>query len=517
MIKCIHCGFENQDGVNFCENCGKSLGIIKEIVAPKMESKVEKNSTLKPKLKNAKSTNPVNLKWTKSLLYIIPIVLVLVTAFLFRKTLLQKLGADVVKKEYYMVISGSNTIGQKLMPALCKKYLLSKMGAKTVSQIKNETGQIEISGNIVINGEIQEVTILIDPRGSSYAFSQLDSGLAEIGMSSREVRLNDFKDLAKYNAVSGQGGEFEIAIDAIAVTVNSSNSLQNISLNDLASIYAGNNKQWSELGSKMRGNINAYTLNDHSGTFQLFKESVLDASGLKLDTAIVKRNFSNDSIADIVKSTENAIGVISYSAAQKQKMLSIQDENGLVFPNLFNISLREYPLVRSLYLYINPTKANNKVKEFVEFCQTQCEEVISESGFISHNFQTMPNDPSYKISPFAIDADRKEYLGISENHFRLNLDLMADANGNLLAETENKARNLSSWIGINKSSYKEIVLLGLDYLNTDKKATDNAVSQMYELFKPFGLKVKSISLGNVVKPITRFAAYSPIHFEIWLQ
>lgn len=463
----------------------------------------------------ASKTTGTSLSKYKSVLWIGmgSLLLMATAAFLHFGGYLKKLTTGG-EKQYYLRIAGSNTIGQHLMPSLVKAYLETKLKATNIKENDLGNGQVEISGEANINGSTEKILILINSKGSSYAFAQLESDSADIGMSSRRIEPRDIKDKNLFAQLSGSQGEKEIGRDALVLVVHPSNPIRKISTEQIARIFSGQSRNWSELGIG-EGEIHPWALDEKSGTYQLFKEKVLQKHGVDLHT-VVRRNYSNDSIADVVNTDPMAIGVISYGAAHKSNILSLDLGNRSVFPNLFNIGLEEYPLDRTLFLYINTKKGNKNVQEFIRFCQENAKHVVEDEGFLSLDLTSMTYDPSGKLKVGKENEKSLEYMRISNTSQRLSLDLQADAGGNLSGDYDAAARKVSNYLSSQKKLYHEVVLVALDYTGNDIVFSENAAKQAEELLKPYGIKARGVAFGPIIRD-----AYNDdtkgIRIEIWIN
>ena len=82
-----------------------------------------------------------------------------------------------------------------------------------------------------------DVSIEIQSTGSSAGMQSAMEGTADIGMASRDLKDSELAELT--NVV--------IALDSIAVIVNNNNPIENLSLENLKSIYMGEITSWSEI------------------------------------------------------------------------------------------------------------------------------------------------------------------------------------------------------------------------------------------------------------------------------
>ena len=108
---------------------------------------------------------------------------------------------------------------------------LSLSGSSTIGPLLSEIGQRYESSH-------PEIRIDVQTGGSSRGVSDAINGLADIGMSSRELFKGEQIQLKSY----------EIALDGVAFVVHSNNPLRNLSREQAKKIYLGQIKNWKALG-----------------------------------------------------------------------------------------------------------------------------------------------------------------------------------------------------------------------------------------------------------------------------
>ncbi len=99
----------------------------------------------------------------------------------------------------------------------------------------------------------------------------------------------------------------QIAVDAIALVVNPSNPIENISVGELAEILSGDVTSWDNVVPGSEGNIMVVFDNQGSSTANYMRNEVL---GGKPFGANVYAEDVTSSVFDVVKKHKNAIGVI---------------------------------------------------------------------------------------------------------------------------------------------------------------------------------------------------------------
>jgi len=152
------------------------------------------------------------------------------------------------------------------------------------------------------------IKIDIQGGGSSAGVTAADSGVANIGMVSRSLKVGD-------PALT----ESIIAYDGVAVIVHPSNPIKDITVEQLAAIYAGNVKNWKEIGGS-DAPITIIDKEEGSGTRDVFLEKVMGEKNIS-STAVVMNGTGAARAA--VASDPNAIGYISFASVTNVTFVQI--------------------------------------------------------------------------------------------------------------------------------------------------------------------------------------------------
>lgn len=145
-----------------------------------------------------------------------------------------------------------------------------------------------------------DVTVTAEFTGSSAGIEAVTAGSVDIGNSSRAL-----KDEEKAAGVV----ENIVAIDGIAVVVDPANTVDNLTKDQLISIYTGETKNWSELGGE-DAPIVVVGREAGSGTRGAFEELV----GVEDACAYASELDSTGAVIAKVASTPGAIGYASLDA-----------------------------------------------------------------------------------------------------------------------------------------------------------------------------------------------------------
>ncbi|HOB89043.1 MAG: phosphate ABC transporter substrate-binding protein [Bacillota bacterium] len=212
--------------------------------------------------------------------------------------------------------------------------------------------------------EAENMIINVQGGGSSAGARSALSGVAEIGMLSRKLQ-GDEKALIPTT----------IAYDAIAVVVHPSNPCQDLGIEEIRDIFAGNATDWSEVQGEAR-KIHPVAREEGSGTRGAFDEIIMGEVEVS-PGAIVQD--SNGAVREIVAGDPSAIGYISLGLVDKRvKAIAVQG----VFPSIDTVADNTYKLVRPMIL----ATRENPVKEadsFISFCLSEkAQSMLAQEGLI---------------------------------------------------------------------------------------------------------------------------------------
>ncbi|REL30955.1 phosphate ABC transporter substrate-binding/OmpA family protein [Thalassotalea euphylliae] len=307
-------------------------------------------------------------------------------------TTLNELPALPVKNpDMVFKLHGSNTIGEKLAPALVEAFF-KKQGAENFTWVEGNNN-VERTVQFIADGKVQAVEL--HAHGSGTAFKDMLTGVADLGMASRPIKE---KELAQSKTALGDlsrvGNEHIIGLDGLAVIVNQNSPLKSMSLNTLAKIFAGEVTNWAQIGQG-EGEIKLFARDANSGTWDTFNKLVLKKTGKQLNSS-PERFESSSQLSEQVSRHEHAIGFIGLNYIGHNKALAITEGNGAtpIFPTKFTVGTEDYALSRRLYLY-TPTAASPIVKDFAQFAiGKEGQELVDQVGLISQNIRLQKVYPS---------------------------------------------------------------------------------------------------------------------------
>ena len=318
------------------------------------------------------------------------------------------------EREVAFRLHGSNTIGEKLAPMLIEGFL-QQQGVKDFSW-KNIAPLERV---LHYQQDNKHYAIELHSHGSSTAFSSLKNKKADIGMASRRIKAKEVKMLsATEGNLNKLGNEHIIGLDGLAVIVNQNNTVKQLTNQTLAKIFSGEINNWSQVGGNSAP-IKLYARDEHSGTWDTFKNLVLKKNNQKLSTNALRLE-SSSKLSTLVSQNENAIGFIGLNYVLHNKAIAISEskEASAIFPTRFTVGTEDYALSRRLYFY-TPTSASMLIKNFAQYALSNAgQEIVADAGLISQNIKLE------NIYPLDSAPDKyKEYAKIAK---RLSLNFRFD-------------------------------------------------------------------------------------------
>jgi phosphate transport system substrate-binding protein len=179
-----------------------------------------------------------------------------------------------------------------------------------------------------------------------------------------------------------------VGYDALAVYVHKDNPLNEITIPQLADIYAenGNLTRWSQLGVKVPGGSDEIILisrQSNSGTYMYFREAIL---GKKRDFKLGSRDMQGSKdVVELVANTPSSIGYsgMGYNTADvKQLKVSKKPGDKAYAPTIDTTLDHSYPIARPLFMYTlgEPTGAVKKYLDWVLSADGQ--KIVAQSGYV---------------------------------------------------------------------------------------------------------------------------------------
>jgi phosphate transport system substrate-binding protein len=208
------------------------------------------------------------------------------------------------------------------------------------------------------------IAITVQGGGSAVGIQSANSGAADIGMADLVVLPEEAKAL---NAIV-------VARDGIAVVVNPSNGVTNLTTQQVRDIFNGKITNWKEVGGS-DGAITVVSREAGSGTRSSF-EQIITQITLTKDALI---QDSNGTIRETVANDAKSIGYLSHGLLNN-KIKALTVDNQVCTQE--SIIAGTYALVRPIYFLIKGAP-QGAVKEFVDFIlSSDGQKIIKAKGLL---------------------------------------------------------------------------------------------------------------------------------------
>lgn len=211
-----------------------------------------------------------------------------------------------------------------------------------------------------------DAEINVQGGGSSEGIEAVISGAADIGSSSRELKPEEASQGLK---------EYKIALDGVAVVVNSSNKINELKIEDIRNIYLGNITNWRELGGD-NAVITVVCREEGSGTRGAFEDIVMNKQKIS-DQVIIQS--STGAVRSTVAGDKNAIGFVSLASVDKSvKALKVDG----VEPSVDTVKKGTYKISRP-FLYLTRGEAKGLAKAFIDYVlSSEGQDIMEQEGVI---------------------------------------------------------------------------------------------------------------------------------------
>lgn len=242
----------------------------------------------------------------------------------------------------------------------------SEASSAEASATEELSGTLSMNGSTsmekvikAVNGAFMEknkgVTVNLNLTGSGTGIQEASEGKCDIGNSSRKLKDEEAEKL----------DATVIGLDGIALVVNPTNKLEDITLQDLAKVYSGEITNWKDLGGDDKS-IVVIGREDGSGTRDGFESIVMGDKEPKYAQELE----STGSVINAVATTDGAIGYASLANVDETvKALKV----GGVEATEENVKSGAYEVQRPFICATLKGSDNKLAKAYLDF-------ILSEEG-----------------------------------------------------------------------------------------------------------------------------------------
>jgi phosphate transport system substrate-binding protein len=210
-----------------------------------------------------------------------------------------------------------------------------------------------------------QVTITVQGGGSSVGVQSAVDEIVDIGAASRNLKSSE----------EGTVIPTPIALDGIALVVNSSSSITGLTLEQARDIFSGVITNWNQVGG-LDEEIVVISREEGSGTRGAFEDLVMDDE-LITESALLFQ--SNGAVRTALTQTPNSVAYLSFGYLDDSVTPLAVDGVDATTENITNGT---YPVFRPL-LYVTKTEPVDLVKTYIDFCLgSQGQTIVEDEGYL---------------------------------------------------------------------------------------------------------------------------------------
>lgn len=227
----------------------------------------------------------------------------------------------------------------------------------------------------IFNQMQEEIKVQVSSGGSGRGIQDVSTGLADIGMASREVKTSEI----------GQFGdgfvEHLIGYDAIGVVVSKEvydAGVSSLTSDEVAKIYRGDIDNWLDVGGPDMKILSVARV-PGSGTGDTFNKVILGSTQAEAPGVGINA-MENAEIKTVLVQSDKAIGYLGIGYTKTGDVRVVELDG--VSPTVDNVKSKKYKLSRPLYLYTWENTSTIEAK-FIDFVLGEDgQNIIEEEGFI---------------------------------------------------------------------------------------------------------------------------------------
>jgi len=236
-------------------------------------------------------------------------------------------SASNANNSHTLVLSGSTTV----LPIAAK--------AAEAFMTKNSNFDVQVTGG-----------------GSGVGVTAAGEGTANIGMSSRDLNAAEMTKYPSLNVIT-------IAKDGVVIIVNPVNTVNSLTLKNIAAIYNGTITNWKQLGGS-DAPIVIVGRDSASGTRDYFNSAVM--KNLTTAKTMLEKN-SNGAIQQTIAQVPGSIGYVGLGYVDTTvKAVPLNVNGTLMNATVDSVKTLTYPLSRNLY-FITKGQPSKDAKTFIDY------------------------------------------------------------------------------------------------------------------------------------------------------
>ena len=221
--------------------------------------------------------------------------------------------------------------------------------------------------------EHPETKISISGGGSGNGIKAIIDGSTDIADSSRFIKKKEIKLAMKKGVYPVP---FRVAYDCIIPIIHPSNTVKNLTLDQLKKIYQGRITNWKNVGGPDR-RISVVSRDTSSGTYEVWEKKVMKKERV-FPGALLQA--SNGAVAQVVSKNKNAIGYIGIGYMESTvRPVKVNGIEGSIATTLNGT----FPISRPLFMFTQ-SWPKGEIINFLNFLlhPDKGQKLVSESGYV---------------------------------------------------------------------------------------------------------------------------------------
>ncbi len=222
------------------------------------------------------------------------------------------------------------------------------------------------------------VEIQVTGGGTGTGFAALQNQAADLCNASRPIKSKEKETCIK--AFGKLPREYQVCMDGLAVYVNESRPIKELTIQQVQELFTGKLKNWNEVGGP-DAPVTLYSRENSSGTYEFFKEHVL---GGKDFAASAQTMPGTAAVLQSVSKDKGGIsyGGIAYGAGAKPLKIRKDAASPAIQPTLETVQNESYPIWRYLFIYVNPALDKGDVAAYLKWMRTaEGQKVVNDVGY----------------------------------------------------------------------------------------------------------------------------------------
>ncbi len=415
-----------------------------------------------------------------------------------------------------LVLQGSTSLSDELMPKLAEAFLRNEMGAvETGFRVAGRDAQghahLRVWGKVPGRSGLQVIEIYGTSSSAAFACLATESGpnSCDIGMSTRPINESDKASYPALENLRESANEHVVALDGIAFIVNPANPVSQLTIPQLNAIYSGEIRNWKSVGGN-DAPIEIFGHDADSGAFGIFGEraTVRGTASTAESSAISPHDQVADSglIVNAVTRSPNAIGYVSSTMIRNAKAVAISDGSGPpIFPTELSIATGDYPICRRLFLY-NWDAPGSVTDAFIRYVIYKPGQMLVEPTPFVELTPRVFHIPAPRDAPAGYREIASKYSRISLS-FHFSSEQSDDVTNDLDSLARVNVLRLRTFLATHEKTGEDILLIGFA---DGKEGTDSGEQIAQQRAVEIATSLRAIGVIVPLQNIRNFDADLPV-------